>query len=156
MPIPLGDKYKDRPRRIVDKDGDSFYQRGNVWVYCPHDAKGTTYTRKPCVCGRPLWPPRGRGRGESLYSPRRVAAIGRAVDMYNDYWRGMSWRQVARKYGYSGPSGAWQVVYRNADKIPGSQPGYRAPNMKRMGALLAVIEAEAQAIVAGEPERQRK
>ena len=49
------------------------------WRACRHRAE-QTYTREPCSCGRELWPPRGRGRGESLMSPRRLDAKMRTAD----------------------------------------------------------------------------
>jgi hypothetical protein len=156
MPIPLGDLNKDRPVQRVERDGTILYWHRGEWVSCDHDRRKTTYTRQPCVCGRPLWPPRGRGRGESLLSPRRAQVWLRTGDMYSDYWRGMSWRKIAKKYGYAGPSGAWQAVYRHRDAVPGSRTGYRAPNMKRAWRILNEIGAEVQAIQAGEPERLKE
>jgi hypothetical protein len=49
--------------------------------------------------------------------------------MLRDYVdRGLTWRQIARKHGYSGPSGAWQQVYRYLDSMHG-EASYRYPHL---------------------------
>src|SRR5258708_15533849 len=74
------------------------------------------YTRAPCSCGRELWPPRGRGRGESLLSPRRVAAKLQALDALALAASGYTYRTIARTLGYRTTSGAWQAVQRLRDQ----------------------------------------
>lgn len=94
---------------------------------CPHEERRTTYTREPCICGRDLWPPRGRGRGEALSSPRRVVAQSRIPEMIEMYGKGATWAQIAEAFGYAGPSGPWQLVYRTLDQLdePGEGRGGR-------------------------------
>jgi hypothetical protein len=97
-------------------DGESYYLdfdlHGNAWAHCPHDARGTTFTREPCVCGREQWPLRGRGRGESKYSPRRAQAQMLIPDMMALRFRGLTWDQIAARYGYKDRSGPFRLVYR--------------------------------------------
>ena len=72
------------------------------------------YSRFPCSCGRPLWPPRGRGRGEGPNSPRRVAARQRAEQAFHLRLEGrMKWADIARRLGYASKSGAHAAVLRN-------------------------------------------
>jgi len=82
---------------------------------CPHTPE-QTYTRYPCSCGRELWPPRGRGRGESLLSPRRIAAKLKALDALELRGKGYSYRVIAATLGYRTTSGAWQAVQRIYDQ----------------------------------------
>jgi hypothetical protein len=81
---------------------------------CPH-TPDQTYTREPCSCGRELWPPRGRGRGESLLSPRRIEAKLKAVDALALHIQGWPYRAIAAKLAYKTTSGAWQAVQRIRD-----------------------------------------
>src|SRR5690348_4177818 len=74
------------------------------------------YSRHPCSCGRPLWPPRGRGRGEALLSPRRVAAKLRALDALALYAQGQTYAEIARELGYKTPMGAWHAVQGIRDR----------------------------------------
>jgi len=125
--VPLLDRYKDRPERIVDEDGESFYQdwtRNGLLVHCPHDKRGTTYQRpnaegELCPCNRPVWPPRGRGRGESLSSPRRIQAHMQVVEMMRLRRTNGTWQQIARRYGYISRSGPYQLVRRAIEDMPG-------------------------------------
>jgi hypothetical protein len=82
--------------------------------YCEH-TPAETYTRYPCSCGRELWPPRGRGRGESLLSPRRIAAKLTAIEAMKLHIQGVSYARIARSLGYRTPSGAWRAVQRIRD-----------------------------------------
>src|SRR5579859_1951981 len=66
---------------------------------CPH-TPAQTYTREPCSCGRALWPPRGRGRGESLTSPRRMEAFLRSFDAMALHVKGYPYRIIAQQLGY--------------------------------------------------------
>ncbi len=71
------------------------------------------YSRFPCTCGRPLWPPRGQGRGEGPNSPRRVAARERAEQAFQlRLERRMRWADIARALGFAGKSGAHAAVLR--------------------------------------------
>ena len=81
---------------------------------CRH-TPAQTYTREPCVCGRELWPPRGRGRGESLLSPRRIAAKMRAVEAMRLNVMDYTWEQIAAQLGYRTRGGAWRAVQRLRD-----------------------------------------
>jgi hypothetical protein len=78
---------------------------------CPH-RPDQRYTRYPCSCGRELWPPRKRGRGESLFSPRRVEAKLKALDALALRGKGHPYRVIAARLGYNTTSGAYQAVQR--------------------------------------------
>jgi hypothetical protein len=59
------------------------------------------------------WPPSGRGRGESLISPRRIQARYKAVEAFDLYFhQGLSWGDVAKRLGYADRSGPWRAVRR--------------------------------------------
>lgn len=73
------------------------------------------FTREPCSCGRPLWPPRGRGRGESPSSPRRIAAMQRTCEAHRLYAEGWSYEAIARALGYRDRSGPWRALQRLRD-----------------------------------------
>lgn len=82
---------------------------------CEH-TPDQTYTREPCSCGRSLWPPRGRGRGESLTSPRRLDAKLKGLDVWELHRRGWTYKQIARQLGYADASGAWRAEQRLRDQ----------------------------------------
>jgi hypothetical protein len=74
-------------------------------------APGRTYTRQ-------TWPPRGRGRGESLTSDRRIDAKIRAVkvvEMRLVYQQ--SWQHIANTLGYRTASGAYRAFWRIMDRV---------------------------------------
>src|SRR5262249_38937908 len=73
-------------------------------------APGRTYTRY-------TWPPRGRGRGESLYSPRRIAAKLRAYQVIRLHVAGYTYEQIAPKLGFRDASGAYRAMKRTLDRI---------------------------------------
>ncbi len=62
------------------------------------------------------WPPRGRGRGESLLSPRRIEARQRAHQALALWRAGYTWQAIARMLGYADKSGAWRAVRRLYDR----------------------------------------
>lgn len=80
------------------------------WVYCQHTSD-LTYTRNPCSCGRTFWPPRGRGRGESLLSPRRIEATLRTSEILRLRIAGMTYAAIGRRLGMS-KSGVWRAERR--------------------------------------------
>jgi hypothetical protein len=86
---------------------DEFHPDGIVADVTP--APGHSYTRA-------TWPPRGRGRGESLTSPRRIEAKLRAAKALELRSQGHSWETIARRLGYRDRSGAWRAVRRAADR----------------------------------------
>jgi hypothetical protein len=90
------------------------YEVGGRYRVCRH-RPDQTYTRYPCNCGRELWPPRGRGRGESLLSPRRIEAKLKAIDANEMHIKGASYARNAVILGYKTPSGAWRAVQRIRD-----------------------------------------
>jgi hypothetical protein len=63
------------------------------------------------------WPPRGRGRGESLTSPRRLYAKERTARAIELRWQGYSWQAIALHLGYRDRSGAWRAVRRATDRL---------------------------------------
>lgn len=74
-------------------------------------APGNTYNRD-------TWPPRGRGRGESLTSVRRISAKLRCNEAYTlrtEY--GYTWEVIANKLGYRDASGPYRAVRRALDKF---------------------------------------
>jgi hypothetical protein len=57
------------------------------------------------------YPPRGRGRGESTTSPRRVEAVLRQAEACKLRGVGATYAAIARTVGYRDPSGAWRAVW---------------------------------------------
>ncbi len=66
---------------------------------------------------RATWPPRGRGRGESMTSPRRIEAQLKAAQAFELWRSGLTWEQVAVRLGYANKSGPWRAVRRMFDRI---------------------------------------
>jgi hypothetical protein len=56
--------------------------------------------------------PRGRGRGESKTSPRRIAAKLRAAEALKLSAIGATYAQVALQLGYRDASGTWRAIDR--------------------------------------------
>jgi hypothetical protein len=73
-------------------------------------APGRTYTRQ-------TWPPRGRGRGESLTSPRRLKAKSRAAEVLRLRGQGFTWQQIAQRTGFADPSGPYHAYKRTLDRL---------------------------------------
>lgn len=73
-------------------------------------APGRTYTRD-------TWPPRGRGRGEGLLSPRRVAAKLRAVEVMRLRCEGLPWRAIAARLEFADASGPYRAYKRARDRV---------------------------------------
>lgn len=73
-------------------------------------APGCTYTRH-------TWTPRGRGRGESLTSPRRIEAKLRAFEVVRMRFAGHSWQHIADVLGFEDRSGPWRAARRTFDRI---------------------------------------
>lgn len=71
---------------------------------------GRTYTRR-------TWPPRGRGRGESLYSPRRMKAKLRAIEVLRMRIANHTWAHIARVLGFKDASGAYRAYRRAIDRV---------------------------------------
>ena len=71
---------------------------------------GCTYTRF-------TWPPRGRGRGESLTSPRRLASKRRAVEVIRMSINGFTWQEIARSLGFRDASGPYRAFRRTIDRL---------------------------------------
>ena len=82
--------------------------------FCEH-TPNDAYTRAPCSCGRPLWPPKGRGRGESMLSRRRVAARLKTVEAEKLRVQGYSYQAIADMLGYATASGVWRALQRLRD-----------------------------------------
>jgi hypothetical protein len=70
-----------------------------------------------CTYTRATWPPRGRGRGESLTSPRRIEARVRAGDVMHLRMTGHTWQYIADACGFKDASGPWRAVRRAQDRI---------------------------------------
>jgi hypothetical protein len=56
--------------------------------------------------------PRGRGRGESKTSPRRIAAKLSAAEALRLRFGGMTYEAIARQLGFRDASGAWRAIDR--------------------------------------------
>lgn len=120
---------------------------------CEH-TPDETYTKRPCSCGRELWPPRGRGRGESVLSPRRVAAKLRAIEAVDLHCKGWTLQRIARKLGYADASGVWRALqrirdeeaaWRNYEDRTGHRPYHRhRPTRGEMEAAYEEIAARLQ------------
>lgn len=81
----------------------SLYPQGVLADVTPRP--GHTYTRD-------TWPPRGRGRGQSLTSPRRIEAKLRAQRVIQLRMQGMTWDTIARIEGFKDRSGPFRAVQR--------------------------------------------
>jgi hypothetical protein len=66
---------------------------------------------------RYTWPPRGRGRGEDLYSPRRVEAKLRTIEVIRMRFDGHTWQQIAHALGFRDASGPYRAMRRAMDRI---------------------------------------
>jgi hypothetical protein len=84
---------------------------------------GATYTRD-------TWPPRGRGRGESLTSPRRVYAKLRACEVIKMRIAGESWTHIAKVTGFASASGACMAYQRMRNRVNWDER--RRAELKRM------------------------
>jgi hypothetical protein len=73
-------------------------------------APGRTYTQY-------TWPPRGRGRGESLTSPRRIAAKLRTIEVIRMRAQFYTWNQIARTLGFKDASGPYRAYKRAVDRV---------------------------------------
>lgn len=73
-------------------------------------APGNTYTRY-------TWPPRDRGRGESLFSPRRMAAKLRTIKVIEMRAAGHTWQSIALALGFKDASGPYRAMKRALDRI---------------------------------------
>lgn len=91
-----------------------FKPRYGAWGYA---AVGTNRYVHKTTYTRETWPPRGRGRGESLTSPRRIAAKQRAAKALQLRMDGYTWRMIAASLGYKCPSGAWRAVRRCVNRV---------------------------------------
>jgi hypothetical protein len=98
-----------RPQTAPRQSWTRYELDGNVWVD-KSPAPGHTYTRA-------TWPPRGRGRGESLYSPRRVEAKLRAIEVIQLRTEGHTWDHIARVTGFKDPSGPYRAMKRAMDRL---------------------------------------
>ena len=79
-------------------------------TYCDFTpAPGRTYIRA-------TYPPSGRGRGESLTSPRRIEAKLRAVKVIQLRQAGLTFQQIGYKVGLS-TSGAYRAMQRTLDRL---------------------------------------
>jgi hypothetical protein len=86
----------------------SLYPHGILADVSP--SPGHTYTKA-------TWPPRGRGRGESLTSPCRIEAKLRAAEAIRLRRRGCSYATIAHLLGFRDKSGAWRAIRRASDRI---------------------------------------
>jgi hypothetical protein len=96
------------PPKLVYSQGWPDVPDGTLCNVTP--ASGCTYTRA-------TWPPRGRGRGESLASPRRIEAKLRVVEVLRLRRKGYTWQQIARVLGFRDASGPWRAARRAYDRL---------------------------------------
>jgi hypothetical protein len=91
-------------------------QSWHRWIETPdglvevNPAPGRTYTQE-------TWPPRGRGRGESLTSPRRIAAKLRTCQVLQMRRAGHTWGAIARALGFRDASGPYRAYRRAVDRV---------------------------------------
>ncbi|SRR6266516_308224 len=86
-------------------------------------APGRTYTAH-------TWPPRGRGRGESLTSPRRIAAKLRTIEVLRLRTASHTWQEIARATGFRDASGPYRAYKRAIDRITWNEQ--RKAELKRL------------------------
>ena len=55
--------------------------------------------------------------GESLYSPRRVEAKLRAIEVIELRRQGYTWDYIARVLGFKDPSGPYRAMKRAMDRV---------------------------------------
>lgn len=97
------------------------YQAPEGYYYCMPDACGYIHQPGRRYC-RHCYPPRGRGRGEDLYSPRRAQALMKAVEATKLRWEyELTYEQIARRLGYGSRAAAYNAIWRlnrrrNADQ----------------------------------------
>jgi hypothetical protein len=104
------------PRQSWRKE-DWVYGKQAALLGCPDGtycdltpAPGRTYTRA-------TYPPRGRGRGESLTSPRRIEAKLRAALVFELHMAGLTYATIAHMLGFRDGSGAYRAQKRLLDRM---------------------------------------
>ncbi len=98
-----------RPGTAARQTWTRYELEGHTWVDAS-PTPGHTYTRA-------TWPPRGRGRGESLLSPRRVRAKLRAIEVIQLRTEGHTWAYIARVTGFKDASGPYRAMQRMIDRV---------------------------------------
>lgn len=96
-----------------------YYPPKTAWIVDelhPHGVWADVSPAPHCTYTRATWPPRGRGRGESLTSPRRIEAKLRAAQVLELRFAGYTWDSIARKCGFRDPSGPWRAIRRASDR----------------------------------------
>jgi hypothetical protein len=115
--------------RVLDSRGRPQTVPRQTWdktvVACGHPdvPDGTIIDATPApyrTYTRATWPPRGRGRGESLYSERRINAKIRAVECFKLRIQGNTWQYIGSVTGLS-TSGAYRAVQRAKDRVAWDQ-----------------------------------
>ena len=96
------------PTKIIEAYKLTDVPDGTICDVTP--APGCTYTRY-------TWPPRGRGRGESLTSSRRIEAKLRAAEVIRMRMEGHTWEVIAHRLGFADASGPWRAARRTFDRI---------------------------------------
>ena len=94
--------------KTIIADGLSDIPDGSIVDVSP--APGNTYTRH-------TWPPRGRGRGESIASPRRIAGKLRTIEVIRMRAAHYTWQQIASALGFKDASGPYRAYRRAVDRI---------------------------------------
>src|SRR6266566_7780152 len=94
--------------RKYDVIYDEFHPQGVYADVTPRP--GRTYTRA-------TWPPRKRGRGAALDSPRRCEAKLRTIKALQMRRAGYGWPAIARMLGFKDASGPWRAVNRAVTRI---------------------------------------
>lgn len=98
-----------RPSTAEAQSWTRYELEGNTWTD-KSPTPGHTYTPE-------TWPPRGRGRGESLYSPRRIEAKLRTIEVIRLRAAGHTWDSIARELGFRDPSGPYHAFKRAVDRV---------------------------------------
>lgn len=107
-PVPKVLDNRGRPRSTAPQSWDKQMLIDGV-LHDVSPAPGRTYTRM-------TYPPRGRGRGESLCSVRRINAKIRALECFRLRADGHTWQHIGQMTGLS-TSGAYRAVQRAKDRV---------------------------------------
>src|SRR5258707_15894759 len=96
------------------------FPRKLVWIvdeWHPHGGWSDETPAPDNSYTRATWPPRGRGRGESLTSPRRIEAKLRAAEAVRLRIAGYSFQAIANRLGFGNRCSAWCAVRRTFDRF---------------------------------------
>src|SRR6266851_3119786 len=83
-------------------------------IFHPDGVWADVTPRPGCRYTAATWPPRHRGRGESMTSPRRCDAFLRAAEaIHLRCHEQLTWAEIAARLGFRDKSGAWRAAPRH-------------------------------------------